>query len=453
MTLRVLVVTNRVSKDAQSLRSRLVGPMRELRLRLTRLVTSAEFDTIVSCGADVVLIDANSVNGQTPGVKLWADELRKDGGKPVAVVVETIGRRGKINLTNVEEWMKTNKRDVGATVVEFPGKVTDPNAVLPEAAVNEPEAPAPNQPPSTAIVIGSWHLEQFPGDPEPRILDVVLAERLGFSRPRDIRKLCERLDKEGKIPGVRKERHVARLESRGNLPPVESEAYYLDEKNALRVIRRCETDKADEVMDEVINVYLAVRKGTLPTPVALSPRDALRQTLAVLDEQDQRIAQLEAHVPEAVDNAVRPLLDTIGVLSDKVHDLEIKTAEPMVQVEAPVDANTMMTLSDLGTLKADFRRFAYSCAVETARYKDQRPRYLTWAYEMVYSKTRGAIEGKAPWGPHLKKRDVFEAERAYLTPALHDIVVREMTSRPFPKSHMKPADWAVAYCADKERDK
>lgn len=188
-------------------------------------------------------------------------------------------------------------------------------------------------------------------------------------------------------------------------------------------------------------------------PVALSPRDALRQTLAVLDEQDQRIAQLEAHVPEAVDNAVRPLLDTIGVLSDKVHDLEIKTAEPMVQVEAPVDANTMMTLSDLGTLKADFRRFAYSCAVETARYKDQRPRYLTWAYEMVYSKTRGAIEGKAPWGPHLKKRDVFEAERAYLTPALHDIVVREMTSRPFPKSHMKPADWAVAYCADKERDK
>ena len=42
-------------------------------------------------------------------------------------------------------------------------------------------------------------------------------------------------------------------------------AYYLDEKNALRVIRRCETDKADDVMDEVIAVYLAYRHGELPS--------------------------------------------------------------------------------------------------------------------------------------------------------------------------------------------
>ena len=161
-----------------------------------------------------------------------------------------------------------------------------------QAEVVEPET-APNQPPSTAIVIGSWHLEQFPGDPEPRILDVVLAERLGYSEPRSIRKLIKRLDEQGKIPGVLAAIHTERGLNRGNsTTEVAVEAYYLDEKNALRVIRRCETDKADEVMDEVISVYLAVRKGTLPA--VMTAAQQLRLMADVAERQEALAADNEA---------------------------------------------------------------------------------------------------------------------------------------------------------------
>jgi len=160
-----------------------------------------------------------------------------------------------------------------------------PVEVVAEVETPEPGT-IPTQPPSSAIVVAGWHLEQFPDDPEPRILDVTLAERLGYKNPDDVRELCERLFKAGKIaPHVRESQTPT-----GGKRTYTSTAYYLDERNTLRVIRRCETDKADEVMDEVIAVYLAVRHGEKPQqPTALTARDQLRLLLQSQDELEARV--------------------------------------------------------------------------------------------------------------------------------------------------------------------
>jgi hypothetical protein len=42
------------------------------------------------------------------------------------------------------------------------------------------------------------------------------------------------------------------------------EEYWLTEAQALKVVSKSETDKADALLDEVIAVYMAVRRGMVP---------------------------------------------------------------------------------------------------------------------------------------------------------------------------------------------
>jgi hypothetical protein len=94
----------------------------------------------------------------------------------------------------------------------------------------------------------------------PRILDEELGKRLGFARPRDIRKLIDRLVKDEKLRDIRMRATASRIELRRGVhrDQVVNE-YWLTERQALKVIAKSETAIADAILDEVIDVFIAVR--------------------------------------------------------------------------------------------------------------------------------------------------------------------------------------------------
>ena len=98
-------------------------------------------------------------------------------------------------------------------------------------------------------------------DKEPRIRDLELAKRLGYANPYNIRKLIRQLADAGKLPSVCQFSHSEnRSDGRPSKPGHE---FWLDERSAIKVIAKSETDAADQILDEVIDVFMAYRHGKL----------------------------------------------------------------------------------------------------------------------------------------------------------------------------------------------
>ncbi len=118
---------------------------------------------------------------------------------------------------------------------------------------------------SAILHVNGWNVAEVNG--EPTVKDTDLAERLGYSRPRDIRKLIIRMIDSQSFGGATPCRS---FEKAGNGADVE--VYHLNEKQALKVISKSETVVADKIMDEVIDVFLAVRNGKMQqlTPQAFT---------------------------------------------------------------------------------------------------------------------------------------------------------------------------------------
>ena len=97
-------------------------------------------------------------------------------------------------------------------------------------------------------------------DTAHRILDTDLARKLGFSRPRDIRKLIERLAKEGALSGIHVRATVGRTSMpRGGTRETEVNEYWLTLEEALFVTAKSETKTANEILKAIINVFLTAR--------------------------------------------------------------------------------------------------------------------------------------------------------------------------------------------------
>jgi hypothetical protein len=132
------------------------------------------------------------------------------------------------------------------------------------------------------------HLEAIDG--EPRVLDLTLAERLQFARPRSIRRLIER--------------NTAELESYGPIATRRSayhkelfDEFWLNEGQALLVCLLSRTDKAAEVRHALIQVFTAWRRGQLvpsgqPGDLTRTQRKAIAsKAWALASEESQRSFQ------------------------------------------------------------------------------------------------------------------------------------------------------------------
>src|SRR4051812_17722361 len=106
--------------------------------------------------------------------------------------------------------------------------------------------------------VQEFALVEFDG--EPRARDVEIGERLGFDRPRDIRKLIERNRAEVEAFGTCA--MVARV-VRGN--PVTE--YLLNEEQALLISAISSAPNAPAVRAMLFRTYVAWRRGHLPAEI------------------------------------------------------------------------------------------------------------------------------------------------------------------------------------------
>ena len=129
-------------------------------------------------------------------------------------------------------------------------------------------------------------------DREPRLPDLVLADRLGFAKPHNVRRLIDRNRDELALHGTLVERPSSFLRDGENLVPAWNEVrarnrggrpgtmYLLNEGQALVVCVLSRTPIASKVRQDVIAVYMAHRRGEDWSPTGPHERAALRHLVA-----------------------------------------------------------------------------------------------------------------------------------------------------------------------------
>ena len=107
--------------------------------------------------------------------------------------------------------------------------------------------------------MASCTLSLTPVNGELRIYDLHIAERLGFSQAFDIRKIIKRY--EAKLLNFGVLATVAKTS--GALGGRPTNEYYLNQKQAIFVCMKSETDKAADVQVEIVHVFDAYLNGAL----------------------------------------------------------------------------------------------------------------------------------------------------------------------------------------------
>jgi hypothetical protein len=135
--------------------------------------------------------------------------------------------------------------------------------------------------------VGAWEFTVWErlGDAEPRIRDLDAAKRLGFARPTKIRELIRRVWSGEKLNEVHQIPTVGRWP--GQVAARTVCEFWLTEAQLLKLCARSETPIADAILDDMIRVYMAVRRGLLVQPAA---------DRVVLRALQQDVAELRAEV-------------------------------------------------------------------------------------------------------------------------------------------------------------
>lgn len=135
------------------------------------------------------------------------------------------------------------------------------------------------------VRVGDWEMRVEGAEgTDPLIRDLDAAERLGFTRPRNIRNTIERIWPENQRPNCRftVKRQPVGPGGKGTREFTVRE-YWLTEAQLLKVCARSETPIAEAVLDEMIRVYMLARRGLLPPSVSAKALAAAEGRIAVLE--------------------------------------------------------------------------------------------------------------------------------------------------------------------------
>lgn len=151
-------------------------------------------------------------------------------------------------------------------------------------------------------------LTEFEGDVRARDLDI--AERLGFGRPRDIRKIIDR--HAGELEAFGTCATVARV-IKGRRGSTTSTEYWLNEEQALLVSILSEAPNAPAVRAMLIKVFVAWRRGALP-PTAAFPADIaekIDRMFGIERMLSHKVTEIEKALPAMISRSVED-----AILSD-----------------------------------------------------------------------------------------------------------------------------------------
>lgn len=138
------------------------------------------------------------------------------------------------------------------------------------------------------LTVNGWRLCVFSTETgEPRIRDLDLAERLGYSKTNNIRDLIRNLIRDGKLRDVfeLRETRTSKITRNNATRTYVVEEFWLTEAQALKVIAKSGTDAADRILDEMIDVFRLAIRGLLSPERAGSAETRLAMFL--LSERQQ----------------------------------------------------------------------------------------------------------------------------------------------------------------------
>lgn len=129
---------------------------------------------------------------------------------------------------------------------------------------------------SDILSLSEYFRDDF-DDAQPRILDLELGRRLEFARVDKVRDLVRSLKRSGKLSNLHQITVAVRRED--GLPSKPATEFWLTKKQALKVIMRSETDVADRIQDEIIDIFDAYTEGRIaPIPLFAAEKRSWRTT-------------------------------------------------------------------------------------------------------------------------------------------------------------------------------
>jgi hypothetical protein len=135
---------------------------------------------------------------------------------------------------------------------------------------------------------------------EPRVADLRLGEVLGYAKPINVRRVVRKHHKELQRHGRLNFNCGNSISGKGRV--MESREYDLNEAQALVVCMHAQTPQAVEVRAQIIEVFLAYRRGELTRKLPVStPTNDLDSRWA---KMERRLRQLEKLV------AAQPIIDS-----------------------------------------------------------------------------------------------------------------------------------------------
>ncbi|WP_413206740.1 hypothetical protein [Rhodospirillum sp. A1_3_36] len=190
-------------------------------------------------------------------------------------------------------------------------------------------------------------------DQDPRIKDVRIGERLGMAQPLDIRrtivKNTEELGRYGPI------RAVCEKVSLGSGAVREVTAYYLNEGQTLLLCMLSRTARAADVRQEVIEVFLAHRRGMFAVAPA-SATDPWTQMVARLDAVERAIGFGQSHpAPVLSDAATHFPIWLNGRRPGFWSDTEVREAVTRLHREVTINAAVSMLIDQFGSARTPSR--------------------------------------------------------------------------------------------------
>jgi hypothetical protein len=246
--------------------------------------------------------------------------------------------------------LKTSQRENVARFLvngERPAQVSSPR---PETTVVYP--------PERETVVNGWRVTFVEG--APMIEDEELGRRLGYSDPRKVRELIARIFNDSEL--------MRTVRQTGGRPV---SVAFLTERQAVKVCLRSETALANQIQDEVIEVFLAVRHGRAATTAA--PPSWVRelfegfakQLLATKQDLIKQIAELNHRVDVAhheADKSFRLAQQTLTLAGSRsVVDAIAQETPPGRSAETPDGAWSAKAPPGFRSMRAIARDFALPC--------------------------------------------------------------------------------------------
>lgn len=128
---------------------------------------------------------------------------------------------------------------------------------------------------------------------EPRVHDLSLAEKLGFDRPLNIRNIIKR--NEAKLLNFGILSTVEKIHEGAGRPTSE---FYLNQKQAIFLCMKSETERAFDVQVEIVRVFDAYLNGDLKPAMPQSYAEALRLYADQVERNEQQQREIEASRPK-----------------------------------------------------------------------------------------------------------------------------------------------------------